>query len=352
MDKATQGIVDQAAEWVIRLDEGGLSAQETLAFVNWLRASPLHIREYLRSESAWLALENADAARLVDIDALLRQETASVLPFSGRQPAERAETSGAAAAIRNSRSSWWSIAAAMALVAVAVPLLYFANGLRNAGLFTTALGEQRTIVLDDGSVMELNTASQVRVRFSGTGRDVEMLAGEAFFTVRKDAARPFRVLSHGTEVRAVGTQFNVYRHPDETVVTVLEGLVQVQPIDVQPGGEVLRLAVGDQAVVGTERQAVIADPAAMARAVAWRERKLVFADEPLVNVVAEINRYNTQQLAVSDATLASRRISGVFNVHDPEVIVRFLTRTAGVSVTETPEGGWVLAEQETAGEAP
>jgi len=202
--------------------------------------------------------------------------------------------------------------------------------------------------------MELNTASQVRVGFSGTARDIEILAGEAFFTVKKDAHRPFRVFSNDLEVRAIGTQFNVYRHAADTVVTVLEGRVQVQPVAQSAGGQgmqPLELVVGNQAVFAPGRQSVAVDAAAMARALAWRERKLIFADEPLANVVTEINRYNTQQLMVRDDKLASRRISGVFNVHDPEVIVRFLTRSAGVNVTESPGGGWVLEEQPVEGGA-
>lgn len=337
MGKATQGTGAQAADWVIRLEDG-LTQTETLAFVGWLRASPVHIREYLQAEAAWYALEGVDSQRRIDIDALLTADD-SVVPFAGK-PLSREEQTGAAAAIRRSRTHWWAIAAGLVLAAVAIPLLWYANGLRTQ-VYTTALGEQRTIVLEDGSVMELNTASEVAVRFSGAVRDVEMAAGEAFFTVKKEAARPFRVYSNGVEVQAVGTQFNVYRHAEQTVVSVLEGRVRVLPAEESATG--LELAVGNQVVVAPGRQSVTADADAMMRALAWRERKLVFADEPLVNVVAEINRYNARQLTVNDPRLASRRISGVFNVHDPEVIVRFLTRSAGVSVTESADRGWVLA---------
>ncbi len=356
VDKATQGIREQAADWAITLQDSGVSHAETLAFVGWLRASPVHIREYLRAEAAWLALEGIDAGRRIDVDALL-QQGGKILSFTPSVASVDPQVSaGAAAEISGARTRWWSIAAAILIAAIAVPLVYLGGGFGATESFMTALGEQRTIVLEDGSVMELNTASDVEVRFSAGERNVRILGGEAFFTVKKDPSRPFRVYSNGVEVTAVGTQFNVYRQNDQTAVTVLEGRVQVQRAAEDSGragnavAAPFQLGVGDHAVVSRDREIITADAGAMNRALAWRTRELIFADEPLVNVVAEINRYNARQLIVHDGELASRRISGVFNVHDPEVIVRFLTRSEGVGVTETPEGAWILASAAEEGE--
>jgi transmembrane sensor len=352
VDKATQGIRERAAEWVIHFHEESLAQADTPAFVAWLRASPVHIREYLRSEAAWFALENIDPQKRLDIAALLDDTAGAVVPISAAPqfpPSREAvrDTGSVAAVVAQSRARWWSLAAAV-LLAVVLPAAYLAGLFGRDVAYMTGLGEQRTVVLTDGSLLELNTATAVEVRYTRTRRDIDILQGEAFFIVKQDAARPFRVSSNGVEVKAVGTQFNVYLHDGQTVVTVLEGKVEVQRIAAgasQAGGlqAPFRLEVGNQAVISADRQSITRDDAAMARAPAWHENKLIFADEPLLNVVAEINRYNVKQLVVADPALASRRISGVFDVHDPEVIVRFLARSAGVTVQEDSGNAWVLA---------
>ena len=346
-DKATTGIIEQAADWVVRLHEdASMPTAERRAFLTWLRKSPVHVREFLQAEADWLALEGVDATHGIDVAALLADRDANVMPLHESTSARLARTRQR----RGHRVIAGLAAAVLAAVAMAV---YVLIDTQSTGLYVTALGEQRAIVLSDGSVVELNTQSRIKVRFDGELRDVDLLAGEALFTVEDDPARPFRVFSGSVEVQAVGTQFNVYRQAEQTVVTVLEGRVAVRQHDVETvsidtsGGppavlsETVELAVGEQAVVQAEAtlRQVTTRPT---RAVAWRERRLVFENETLANVAAEFNRYNAQRIVIEGDALRARRINGVFNADRPERIVQFIMRSKDVELIEIPGEEWRL----------
>jgi transmembrane sensor len=338
-NKAGRAIIREASDWVVRLHEPGHSVDERKQFVRWLKRSPLHVHEFLQTEANWLALEDIDAAHAIDIDALLGASDGTVVPFSGNDSAPPQQ--------RKKRRFFLpvGVAAAAALAAVLLLAQYVIPE-----TYETALGEQRTVVLADGSIVELNTRSRIRVRVSGDYRDIDLVAGEALFTVADDPARPFRVFSDSVEVRAVGTQFNVYRQPAQTVVTVLEGHVEVrnrEPDDLSSASDgagpaaVVGLAAGDRAVARAAAisRSAIENPQ---RAVAWRERRLVFENDLLAEVAAEFNRYNSQRIVLDDEALAARRINGVFNADRPEAIVQFLLRNDDVEVVEQPGARWVL----------
>src|SRR5690606_22885018 len=133
---------------------------------------------------------------------------------------------------RTSRWKSWALAAALAGAAlVAWQQLPLMNG---AELYHTRLGEQRSFKLDDGSILYLNTQSRARVDYSGAARDVHLIEGEALFIVARDSARPFRVHAGEATIQAVGTQFNVYRRADATLVSVVDGRVRISASDAAP----------------------------------------------------------------------------------------------------------------------
>jgi transmembrane sensor len=208
--------------------------------------------------------------------------------------------------------------------------------------YTTQVGEQRSIALPDGSLIELNARSSVRVRFTSNERAVELLEGQALFRVAKDPARPFIVTSDGTRVRAVGTEFDVYRKNTSTTVTVLEGRVTVarageegrslSTVQASTPGAII-VSSGEQVTVTA---AAIPRPTRvnLAAATAWTQRRLVFDASTLADVVEEFNRYNAHRLVVRDATLESFPISASFSSTDPASLVRFLQAQPGISVVE------------------
>ena len=335
VDKATAGIIEQAADWVVRLHEDvSMSTAERRAFLAWLRQSPVHVREFLQAEVDWLALEGVDSEHGIDVAALLADSEVNVVPLRESAPTPS----------QSAKRRYRNIAGLAATVIVGVIMAtYFLLDPRSTESYVTALGEQRSIVLPDGSVVELNTQSRLDVRFDDTWRDVDLLAGEALFTVEKDPSRPFRVFSGAVEVQAVGTQFNVYRQTERTVVTVLEGRVAVRQHEASSSvlPEAVELSVGEQAVVQAEAtlRQVTTSPT---KAVAWRQRRLVFEDEPLANVAAEFNRYNVQRIVVEGDALRARRINGVFNADRPERMVQFIMRSSDVELVEVPGEEWRL----------
>jgi transmembrane sensor len=340
-NRTRRAVIKEASEWVVRLHEADRLTEDRKRFVRWLKRSPMNVDEFLQTEADWLALEDIDAAHAIDVGALLSAPEENVVPFSGNDVAATMKKSGRRFFVPAGLAAAMVLAAVLLVVQHAAPATY-----------TTALGEQRTVVLDDGSIVELNTQSRIRVRATDEYRDIDLLDGEVLFSVATDPNRPFRVFSDSVEVRAVGTQFNVYRQPAQTVVTVLEGNVEVRTRSARDSRSlrdgtresdtgIVDLAAGDR---------VVAQPSAITRSivanpeltVAWRERRLVFENEPLADVAAEFNRYNSQRIVIDDSALAGRRINGVFNADRPEAIVQFLVRNNDAEIVEQPGTRWVL----------
>jgi transmembrane sensor len=338
-DRSADAIVEEAADWIVRLSSSDASADEQLEFVAWLKRSPLHVRAYLGVERTWAALGTVDARRRIDVTALLAEPDSNIVQLGGRSARSRASTR---------RRTVIRILAACALLACA-GLIWFQ--LQLANLYTTGIGEQRTLRLSDGSTVVLNTDTAVRVSFTDAVREVRLLHGEALFNVAKNRARPFRVRSHEVIAQAVGTSFVVRNKPRETVVTVIEGEVAVADyaqIKVVAPTTVPDLAVhvtaGTRADVSSDnkvRTARVANPAAVT---SWRSGRLIFDGEPLAAVIAEFNRYNQVQLVLETSQLSDERISGVFDADQPLALARFLERSgmiepiqaSGSSITLTP----------------
>jgi transmembrane sensor len=187
------------------------------------------------------------------------------------------------------------------------------------------------------------------VRFSGKERAIELLEGQGLFRVAKDPQRPFVVRSGGTRVRAVGTEFDVYLKPGGTLVTVVEGRVEIgtaSAVDIVPPSPMpadqagsmratsLQLAAGEQAVVGSREIARLAKPNIEA-ATAWTHRQLMFNAAPLGEVAAEFNRYNFRRLVIADEQMRLFPISGVFSSSDPTSLVQFLMEQPEIEIVET-----------------
>jgi transmembrane sensor len=214
----------------------------------------------------------------------------------------------------------------------------------SAERFATATGEQRSVVLTDGSLVTLNTSSAIDVHIGKDRRTVLLLSGEALFDVAHEVGRPFEVVAGGTTVRAVGTQFDVDRRPGATTVTVVEGKVLIS----EAGANRLPVAAGEQVTVGLKaaRQPVRADTTT---AVAWTQRKLIFAHRQLGEVAAEFNRYNRQSIEIRSAELRNQEISGVFQANDPGSFLTFLARLPDVHIEKSPDHRHFIVTLESRG---
>jgi transmembrane sensor len=343
-------IAEEAADWVFRIEEDSTPACKA-EFVRWIQRSPEHMDEFLLARTTVAELSKLDAQHQIDINALLAAPGAEVVALS-----ERAEPpfDGDDSVLRlaPSRRQGRLQVAALAACAVLAAGLWFALS-HSRDTYATRVGEQRTVKLDDGSFVFLNTHSRVRVRFSDKEREVQLLEGEALFDVAHSPSRPFRVRTRTALIEAVGTQFNVYQRANGTAVTVLEGRVRVSPerselARPQPaertdaigrGAQSTQdsseptpklLAAGEEALVKADGQ--VMNQNSSTTAVAWRERKLIFNDAPLGEIVAEFNRYNRLELRIEDSALAGQRLTGTFAADRPQALLGFLATDRDMQV--------------------
>ena len=359
---AKEQIAAEAVEWVLRLQDKERSQDDNQAFSEWLTRSPLHIEEYLAVSAAWVGLSSPDEGGFTT-DRLVAEaqaaERSNVLRLETSSVPERTSDVGHPSFRHRRRFRWTTIAASVVLVCGA---WFGYDYWYRLPVYKTAVGEQRSVSLSDGSVIVLNTHSEVRVRMTALERRIDLITGEAQFHVAKNPARPFWVSTSDATVRAVGTVFNVRDDRSGTDVAVLEGRVKVSsvresgsvheratqatPAGLSPNANAISVSIdltaGQRAAVtarGIEREA---GPTLEAVA-GWTERRLVFRDERLADVVAEFNRYRVPPLIIDDSQLADLRISGVFDASDPESLVSYLKSFETVDVDQPRDGSLHLS---------
>lgn len=369
-------IYAEAAEWFVTCRSGALDDAMRRKFDSWLRQSPQHLSAYLEIAAIWDEGPGLDTQHRWDTETLIaeaRADRSNVVPLT-QSPESEEPSSG------SSRIRW--LAASIATIAVGIVALLWMY-LSQPPLYVADIGEQRSIALPDGSTIELNSRSKVRVRYSDHERALDLIEGQALFSVAKDASRPFIVSSGGTRVRAVGTLFDVHKKREGTVVTVVEGRVavltnvpdaSVQPLSVEvaepsmpqlkiegqagsardpssvdpsnvDGG--ILLGAGEQITV-TETEAKQIVRPDVNRAISWTQRQLVFERATLTEVAEEFNRYNARRLIVQDPDLYEFHISGVFASTDPGALLQFLRERTGVQVIETETAIYLTKKTATA----
>ena len=380
MSRIREQITAEAADWFVRLNEGKASAATREAFTQWTLRSPQHIEEFLAITRTWgdVSRANADDLGKESLIRAAREEPDAVnviqLASGARQDVHAAPPPYAEArASARPRASYAWRAAAAAMVLVVVGLVWMGAALvLGPPSFRTAVGEQRTITLEDGSTVYLNTNSEVAVAFAENERRIILERGEARFDVAKNPTRPFVVSTSRATVRALGTVFNVQVAPASTAVAVLEGRVEVVSRDAPteasgPSGNAesgsndgetashspvhhpvrIQLAAGEQAAVTPEGEILANAGPPLERIRAWTERRLIFREERLSDVVAEFNRYHKQQLRIADPSLADHRISGTFAIQDVASLLQFLERYEHVEIEETRDGRMLRRRAET-----
>ena len=232
-------------------------------------------------------------------------------------------------------------AAAAIIVAVGSTLLWWNNERVTSQLYATQHGEQRSWHLADNSVLHLDTDTTVTVRYGRSERRVEVENGQALFEVAHDSARPFRVLAGSAEVVAVGTQFSVYREGDSTLVTVVQGQVDVKAAngpaqaDVAAVGRSVRVSAGEQLRVWADLLPASPTRVDVERSTAWLRRELAFEQQPLATVTAEFNRYGALPIEIETPALRTLTVSGVFAADDTDSFIAFLRSLDGVGVEVT-----------------
>lgn len=294
-----------ARSWVLKLASGHATAADAAQAREWMDADPDHRRAFERARRLWHEASTVENA--------FRRE---------RKPMSRVSQPLIAMA---------AAAAIAALIPVVLHLWVVAKA-----QYRSPLGEVTTVALPDGSEVVLDTFAAIRTDFSGNRRVVELLRGRAFFTVAHDTSRPFAVRVPDGEAVAVGTAYSVARNGDDAIVAVAEGRVRVASDKAQ-----IEVAAGNEVEWSTQLPLT-------ARAIdreltfAWTTGRIVVNDQPLSDVVAEIDRYHLGIILVQDR--ADVHVSGQFDIRRSEQGLQALAQSQDLRVTHWTPWITVLSE--------
>jgi transmembrane sensor len=337
--EARRQIAERAALWLLTLQSEEVAQAQRAEFVDWLRASPLHVSELLRICKLQRELTDFTGwQQMAAISGAQPTEVVRFLPSAGMGRAHRS--------VRRARNAAL-LAAGVAALGMTASLIFTRLGQTE---FRTQLGERREVTLADESVVDLTPDSDVIVRYKPGERLITLARGEALFRVAKNPKRPFIVQAAQTRVRAVGTVFNVGRGAEGVSVTVVEGRVAVsqQPatrfagFTSAPASPVLSLQANEQVKI------TLAGVASEVRKVNGEAEvgaagELAFENETVGEIARRFNLHNNTTIEILDSRLAARRISGVFRDSDPQSFVSFIQAAANATVSQRDPTHVVLA---------
>ncbi len=305
----------EAAAWIARLHGPQRSAAAEAGFRRWLESDPQNAKVFERMTEIWDAVGTTQAGRYPRVSPLQRKPRARPL----------------------------AIAAAV-LVTCAIGLLTTYGVLRDP-TYVTAIGEQRTVDLKDGSHVTLNSSTRVHVHYRDDIRRVQLVEGEAIFEVAHDEQRPFVVVAGDHEVKALGTVFLVRQAPDTTAVTLLEGKVAITTVSsradreagsasvhAMPAAEpapIVTLTPGERFTVTAKRTEMLDTPP-LEVVTAWRRGEVILDRTSLAEAAAEMNRYGESVIVIDDAEIGGIRISGNYKAGDAEGFARAVAGMYGL----------------------
>jgi transmembrane sensor len=304
----------EAAVWLARLHSDQRSEEMERNFRAWLSGNAERAAAFERMTNTWEAT------------GALRTRPTLVPPEAAPQPRRAIP--------------WVAAAQALAAVLVLAVLIGFAihftprSEAPTTTAFETSLGERRSLQLDDGSRLVLNTDSHVSVTFTADSRIIELDRGQARFEVAKDPNRPFIVRAGGKQIVARGTQFDVRWTEERLSIVLFEGRVSVLAAQQSPDRAGIRMTPGDRLQFEQPTIAIKSAPD-LEREEAWVAGRAIFERTPLRDAVAEINRYARRPLQLGDPALGELPISGTFSVDDVDAFARALADVLSLRVDDT-----------------
>ncbi len=309
-------VAEVAAGWFVRLQGEVATADDWLAFELWLQASSEHAQAYERLEGLWIDLEYASLAK----------------DLEGRPITAARQRPGHRRASRAVRRRVWmgAISAIAASVAVAVGVGVWSAGIATQ-TYQTPAGRTQDITLADGTRIRMNAASKITVSLGRDARRVQMADAEAVFDVTHDARRPFLISVGDQQVRVVGTEFNLRHRADLVDLTVRRGVVEVRPanaLDATPR----RVAVGQELTHSTGDRSSFLRVSDPDQVFAWTHGQLIYRDQPLLDVAADLSRRFATPVRTADAQAAALRFSGVLVTDNEPDVLRRLEAFAPVRV--------------------
>jgi transmembrane sensor len=310
-----------AAEWFAEASGGDVDPAHEPSWLQWIAAED-HQKAYENCELAWeLCSELRGSPR---ITALLASADAFAAGARvGKVPAVRTKW----------RVPLRQVGLAASLIAVGAFAWLFMSAPATTE-YSTAVGEQRTVTLADGSSVLLNTDSDVRVQLSRHVRRIELARGEALFNVSHDPSRPFEVHALQGVTTAVGTQFDVELTRGGAAISVLEGTVTVGGSGQAASLPLVAVSAGNG--VGYSQEGAVSQlrPADVNRIQGWRTQRMVFNDIPLDTALSEYNRYSRKPIVLSNPALGARHINGVFHIGDEAAFLSALDQGLHLKATK------------------
>jgi len=301
----------EAARWIERGDREDWSAADQTELDAWLAQSPVHAVSYLRLYDAWHRADRLAALRSVNAEA--------------------------EAAPARSWMLLMRVAAVFCVVAIAGFAAIDYLSVPKDQFFQTPVGGRETIRLSDGSTIELNTNTALRIRASADKRLVMLDRGEAYFQVRHDARRPFVVQAKDGRVVDLGTKFSVRDGADHLEVALVEGSARF----VSDTTKAALLTPGDVVVATADSMSVTKRSAQeLSDALGWRRGVLVFDHTTLADAAAELNRYNREKIVIADPDVRRRIIGATIPVNGVEAFTRVAQQIFGVHVEKS--GGEII----------
>lgn len=341
---------EQAVAWFLRVRSEAARVEDLPELRRWIESDPHNALAYRQVAAAWGTVGTyASAAPIV----AARRDALQDSQVRTRAHPLRSWVLAACAACMCIAAGWWWLTAT------------------RSTLYSTDVGEQRTLHLSDGSVIALDAQSTARVRYTQKERLVTLERGQARFNVAKDALRPFRVHARGQTVTALGTQFDVELVSHTVLVTLIEGHVAVAGVPAnsssepakeavnspasappamngdrqfsalahlhaRPGERIVELTPGQALHVHDDGRADFLAHVDLAHATGWQTGKMFFDNEPLVNVVERMDRYTRQQVHV-DPSIAGINVSGIFSAGDTAAFIDAVTAYFPIEVVRSSD---------------
>ena len=311
-DSQPHSAEQQAIQWQAQLCSDLLS--QRLEFETWLGERPEHAAAWQSINDFWTGLDELTLADITD------DSHAQALEFNP---------------LKTAKSSPRYLKTGLALAAsllLSLSLIYQQLDFYLAD-YRNSVGRQQQIALADGSGILLNTASAVSVDFSEQQRTVTLHDGEAFFTVAADARRPFVVQTDAGRIQALGTPFDVKQQDDHVTVTVFEHTVKIT----NATGQVMQKLAETQQLDFSRDSLATAAPVNLQRAAAWHKQRMVFQDQPLATVVAELERYRPGKIIILSDAIKNLPITGVFGIADTDIALQAIAQSLPVKVRKITE---------------
>ena len=325
MGEITNKMTNQALAWVARLRSESVTETDLENFADWLNDSDYHQQAWESAIDTWESL------------GVISHLPAESLLFTDEPKPQRG--------LAKLFSDFWKPLTTMAATTALVVGLFMTMQ-EDRQHYYSAVGGYQQVTLQDGSLIELNTDTEIAVLLGERSRHVELIKGEAFFTVASDKTKPFIVTVGDARVQALGTAFNIYRQSDkQSTVSVIEGVVRVSEASGSPTSapESKMLLASDVVIINELFGVSDLQAANIEQLTAWRSGQIVFDRASVSEAVAILNRYLVRKILVTESAVSKHRISGIFSSHEQGETLAAVAQAFDLPLV-LEEDNWVLSQ--------